>query len=57
MPSVQVVITEATSPEPGGPWLAFDAEHATSFIAKRRLVGQLEFETVADDFTDDTISR
>jgi hypothetical protein len=57
VPPVQVVITEATSPEPGVSRLVFDAEHATSFIVKRRLLGQAEFETVADDFTDEVFEE
>lgn len=53
VPPVQAVITAATNPEPGVARLVLDAEHATSFIVKRRRQGQLEFETVADDFTDE----
>lgn len=53
----QAVITEASNPEPGVSRLVFDAEHATSFIVKRRLQGQVEFETVADDFTDEVFEE
>lgn len=49
----QAVVTTAENPEPGVSRLAFDATHATSFIIKRRLQGQAEFETVAEDFTDE----
>lgn len=49
----QAVISEAINTEPGVALLVFDAPHATSFIIKRRLQGQVEFETVAEDVTDE----
>ena len=49
----QAVITEATSPESGAVRLVMDAPHATSFTVKEKGPGDTEFQTVADDFTDE----
>ena len=57
VPPAQAVITEATNPEPGVSRLVFDAEHATSFIVKRKGPGQVDYEVVADDFTDEVFEE
>ena len=49
----QAVISSATSPEAGAVRLVFGAEHATSFTVKEKMPGGTEFQTVAEEFTEE----
>jgi hypothetical protein len=47
------LITSATSPELGEVRLVFGTEHETSFTVKERISGGTEFQTVAEEYTEE----